>query len=163
MKFSTILMLAGLGVTTSGAALAADTQESDDFEAAIARQNMRFSAAFSAGDATLAGQFYTEDAVFVTPESAAQRGRAEIVKNMADEFKKSALTLTLETLSLDRLSDTRSAEVCRWKMAVVMHGTPVEAGSGDCMVIWEKADNGEWLMEYDMVAYDMPASAPQAG
>jgi uncharacterized protein (TIGR02246 family) len=118
--------------------------------AAIARLNAAFDAAFNRGDAAALGALYAEDAVLLPPGAPMQKGRAAIRAFWEGMFREFA-NLHLMTVDLKPYGENVLREIGR--LTVEPKAAPGQKLAGKYIVIWENT-GGEWKLATDIANFD---------
>ena len=112
----------------------------------------RFSEAYRKLDADMVSNLYTQDAIYLQPNSAILKGRPEILK-VFDAFFSSvrqrgdSLRITFDFV--DRaVSGNLGYDIGHYSLTSFTAGQP-RTGRGKFTVIWKRGADGKWLIHSD--------------
>ncbi|MFQ5640467.1 MAG: SgcJ/EcaC family oxidoreductase [bacterium] len=123
----------------------------------IEAENVKFTAAFSRGDAAGVAALYTENAVIQPPNSDAVHGREAIQSFMQSGFTAGLKDLTLTTVAVEGSGDT-AYEIGTYTLKVQPEGETAMKDSGKYMVFWKQQAGGGWKLQTDIWNSSLPAA-----
>jgi len=134
---------------TFGAAVHAGDMTDEQLKAHIASQNMKFMAGYANADAAAVALIYATDAVLMPDNAPTVKGRTDIEAAMAASFTGPQISLTLNSWSIERKGNT-AYELGDWVIEIKPEGAEPMMDNGDYVVVWQRQENGEWLMQVDI-------------
>jgi ketosteroid isomerase-like protein len=156
-----LLFLAGIGIgffvtPGSGSARAAFVEDGPLYDGQKKLLG-EFVAAFLRRDAKGCGDLYTEDAVYMIPETPALEGSAAILENYKEQFR-------VPPSSKLEMSEPVAEVLAMGDWAVVRGtGSSAETIDGDVetktykwIILSQRQDDGTWKMVWDIFNYDDP-------
>lgn len=129
---------------------------------AIEAANAQLVEAFNQGDAAAAAAFYTEDAIFMPPNSEPARGRQAIQEKTAADMAALHLSdLALTTSEVDVHGDT-AIETGSFTIKLTPPGQEEAIqDQGKYIVIWKKQADGSWKVHRDIFNSNISPPAPE--
>ena len=119
--------------------------------AAIKKANSDFEIAMTKSDTATIAEPYTADAVFVTPDGTATRGRAAIEQLYRDRFTKSGPALETKIVSEELMLDGDLAyERGRGSITRLVEGKRVTDWAR-FLTVWQRQPDGTWRIFRNVV------------
>jgi uncharacterized protein (TIGR02246 family) len=127
-----------------------------DAENAIRRANADFAANARAGNAqNVVNNFYTPDAVVMTPNLPAFRGHDAILAFWTGFLASGSVDLALTSTNVTQPSADVAIETGRYDLSLRPASGQAIKDAGKYMVLWKKS-NGRWWAAEDIFNSDMP-------
>ena len=150
-----------LPLLTLGALIACGPETEEDLSAADTDAIRAAAAAYNqlASDTAWSrwAETFTEDAVFLPPNTPAKEGRAAIEAwgRTFPPFRDLKLEM-VDIIGRDDLAVVRG----RYSLVMVIPGSPPAADSGKYIEVWRKQADASWKIYRDIFNSDLPLPAP---
>lgn len=129
---------------------ACSNQSSKDVEKIINQQNQIYMDGYNHKNAQLAVDIHTDDAFVMPPNNKILRNKESIKKFIEDDIQNGVRDVVFTTLEL-KVDGYYAYEV---GMSTMKIGAAIDTGK--YIVIWEKQQNGDWLIKADIWNSDIP-------
>lgn len=134
----------------------------DEFAAQMEAENARWLAVYKSRDAQAFGPMYAPDAILLTQGSPSIEGRTAIVQFWFEMLKKGFLNPTLEIINL-RQEGKMAYQTCRWSVQQPKENGVTQKITGHTLRIFERQQDGRWLIKVQMSNNDEAAIANKSG
>lgn len=121
----------------------------------INENNAKYENFYNTGDAAGVASLHTEDAVVMPPNLDFCIGKEAIEKAIDAEIQMGAGGLKFTQLELVVKNDT-AYEIGKYYLNVTVDGEVITEDNGKFIVIWEKQEDGNWLMKKDIWNTNLP-------
>lgn len=134
----------------------------DEFAAQMEAENARWLTVYKSRDAHAFGPMYAPDAILLPQGSPSIEGRTAIVQFWFEMFKKGFLNPTLEIINL-RQEGKIAYQTCRWSVLQPKENGAIQKLTGHTLRIFERQQDGRWLIKVQMSNNDEAAIANKSG
>lgn len=139
-----------------------NTKEANLNEAitAINEANESYVNFYNSRNAAGVASLHTEDAMVMPPNFDFAIGKAQIQAAISAEIEMGAGGLKFTQLELV-VKDNIAYEIGLYELKVEAEGQPTIEDNGKFIVIWEKQEDGKWLMEKDIWNTNVPLAVAE--
>ena len=120
----------------------------------IEKIDKKFADSFSTGNASGMISCYTEDAMFLPPNSKAATGKDSIKKVFLSFLSQGKVNFSTMTNNLLIRKDL-AVEQGNYNLSVITKGKKPYKDEGKYIIVWKKIDNSSWKIFYDMYNSDL--------
>jgi len=161
MRIASTLAVTFLASALAGCAKTPPSSFTDADRTAIRATVDSFTNAIRKGDYATAASYYTEDGVFMPPNTPAVKGRAEIQKQFGTFGRVSAFSQPI--VEIDGVGDLAYARLSADLTFTPPNTTAAMTDKSKVLIVMRKQADGNWRTAAGMVNSDLPMpGSPQA-
>lgn len=131
------------------------TQDVESVKKQIEEKQTSFMENFNNGDAKASSEDYTVDAIVLPPNAAEVRGKEAIVELWQSFINMGKASVKLNTVNTDVFGNI-AVNHQTYDFEATMEDGQMIQDNGKSIVIYEKQEDGNWLIIYDMWNSNLP-------